>query len=129
MDGIREPRDVAQRPGGTQGYKEVKCKSDQLLRICIDILEEHNRHAMKQINITFFPEAIDDLSAIVRDIGIENGHSIVVGVTLCGCKSATRLALYTVNPEFFRVLISSRYGRIKWREMLKQLSKQCDAQD
>jgi hypothetical protein len=31
---------------GSQGYREVKCKSDQLLHICIDTLEEHNREAM-----------------------------------------------------------------------------------
>jgi hypothetical protein len=54
-----------------QGYKEVKCKSDQPLQICIDTLEAHNRDATHQITITFFPEAIDDLSAIVRVIGIE----------------------------------------------------------
>jgi hypothetical protein len=66
-----------------QGYKEVKCKSDQLLKICIDALEEHNRDPMNQINRTLFPEAIDDLSAIVRDIGIEHRHPIIVGVTSC----------------------------------------------
>jgi hypothetical protein len=119
---------VGQRLGGTQGYKEVKCKSDQLLQTCIDNLEKHNGNAMNQINRTFFPEAIDDLSAIVRDIGIEHGHSIVVGVKSCHCKSFTRLALDAVNPEFFRVSISSAYGRIEGREDLKRPSKQCGVQ-
>jgi hypothetical protein len=106
----------------------VKCKSDQLFRIYIDILEEHNRHTMHQINRTFFPEAIDDLSVIIRDIGIEHGHSIVVGVKSCGCKSLTRLALYAVPPEYFQVSISSAYGWIELCEDLKQLSTQCGLQ-
>jgi hypothetical protein len=113
----------------TQGDKEVKCKSDQFLQICIDILEEHGRDATYQISITIFPEVIDDLSAIVHVIGIEYGHTIVLGVKSRGSKSLSRLALCAVNPESFQVLISSAYDQIEWGEDLKQFSKQCGVQD
>jgi hypothetical protein len=78
MDGTGWRRDVGQLLGGAQAYKEVKCESDQLHQIYIDTLEGHNRDAMNQINITFFPEATFEAMRCAapvdrfRDIGQTN---------------------------------------------------------
>jgi hypothetical protein len=43
------------------GLQGGEMQSGQLLKICIDTLEEHNFDTTNQTNITLFPEAIDDL--------------------------------------------------------------------
>ena len=114
---------------GSQKYKDTEVTQDQLLQMCNNILDEHNRDAEQPIDIVLFQEAISHLSSLSRVFSMERGHTMLVGVKSSGRKSLARLALHMASIDTFQITITRSYGVTEWREDIKNLLKQCGVQD
>ncbi|KAK8866475.1 hypothetical protein M9Y10_009438 [Tritrichomonas musculus] len=114
---------------GSQRYKLVTNTVDQVLQTCITTLDNYNADTSKEMKITLFHEAVEHISSLVRVIGMEKGHMILLGVKSSGRKSFTRLALHIISTEPFEIVIKRGYSVADWKEDLKRLLKQCGVQD
>jgi dynein heavy chain len=69
------------------------------------------------------------LWTIVRTLGLEHGHSPLLGSKSSGRKSQPKLGLYVVNAERCQMSLTRYYGLTEWREDLKNLLRQCEIRD
>ncbi|OHT04040.1 Dynein heavy chain family protein [Tritrichomonas foetus] len=113
----------------SMNYKECKLKSDQLLDVCRDVLEDHNHEASKPLDIVLFKEAIDHISSISRVLSMPRGHMMLVGVKSSGRKSLARLAMHMSSMEPFEIQLTRTYSPAEWRDNLKTLMRQCGVSD
>ncbi|OHT09102.1 Dynein heavy chain family protein [Tritrichomonas foetus] len=118
--------DFADRNGS---YREVKSSPDELLKVCRDLLEDHNREAQKPLDIVLFNEAVDHLSSLSRILSMKRGHALLVGVKSSGRKSLARLSLHMSQMEMFEIQITRTYNLNEWREDMKNLMRQCGQND
>jgi len=107
----------------SQRYREVTLKSEEVLQICRDHLDDHNRDASKQLDIVIFEEAIDHLVSLNRILAMDRGHALLIGVKSSGRKSLARLSLHMSSMEIFEIQISRTYNFNEWREDLKKLMR------
>ncbi|EAY20056.1 Dynein heavy chain family protein [Trichomonas vaginalis G3] len=110
-------------------YKEIQASPADVLSVCRDMLEDHNRDASKQLDIVIFDEAIDHLSNLNRILTMPRGYAILVGVKSSGRKSLARLSLHMSSMEAFEIQITRTYGFVEWREDLKTLMKNMGIND
>ena len=113
----------------SQNYKEVTTSPEQVLTVCQEMLEEHNREASKSLDIVLFREAVDHLSSLCRILCMKRGHAMLVGVKSSGRKSLARLALHMAGMELFEIQITRTYSPTEWREDMKNLMKSCGQND
>ncbi|KAK8888098.1 hypothetical protein M9Y10_039159 [Tritrichomonas musculus] len=118
--------DFADRSGS---YKECNMNDSDILKVCNDVLEDHNREATKPLDIVLFQEAVDHLSAMSRILAMTRGHALLVGVKSSGRKSLARLSLHMASMEIFEIQITRTYNMNEWREDMKNLMKQCGSND
>ncbi|OHS98393.1 Dynein heavy chain family protein [Tritrichomonas foetus] len=114
---------------GSQRYKEVTQKPDQVLQTCASILDQHNLDSTKELKITLFHEAVEHISSLVRVIGMEKGHMLLLGVKSSGRKSFARLSLHIAGADTYELAIKRGYSVNDWNDDLKNLLKQCGVQD
>ncbi|OHT14597.1 Dynein heavy chain family protein [Tritrichomonas foetus] len=114
---------------GTQKYEEVKASKEDLVKLCTQMLEDHNRDSSKQLDIVLFSEAIEHLSSLSRVLTFEKGHAMLVGVKSSGRKSLARLALHMASIDCFEIAITKSYTFDEWRTDIKTLMKQCGTND
>jgi len=110
-------------------YKEVINTQDRLLQSCNNMLEEHNRDEIKQLDIILFNEAVERLSTLSRSLYMPHGNILLVGVKSSGRKSLTRLALHIANIQPYEIVITRSYSFLEWRDDMKNLMKQCGIKD
>ena len=113
----------------TSTYHHTKLSTDEILAICCNTLDEHNRDAAKALDIVLFAEAVTHISAIARVLSMPRGHAMLVGVKSSGRKSLTSLALHMASMEPFEIKITRTYGFSEWRDDMKSLMKQCGVND
>ncbi|EAY21562.1 Dynein heavy chain family protein [Trichomonas vaginalis G3] len=113
----------------TQIYKEVKQKPDQVLAYCASMLEEHNRSASQQLNMTLFHEAVEHISALSRATTLVRGHCLLVGMKGSWRRSLTKLMLHIENIDQFSISVTKGYGLSEWHEDMKRLIKKCCTHD
>ncbi|KAK8861158.1 hypothetical protein M9Y10_012853 [Tritrichomonas musculus] len=106
-------------------YKEVSQTEEEVLKVCNEMLNDHNRDAAKQLDIVLFKEAVDHLSSLGRVLAMQRGHAMLVGVKSSGRKSLARLSLHMSQIELFEIQITRTYSFGEWREDMKNLMKQC----
>ncbi|OHT05113.1 Dynein heavy chain family protein [Tritrichomonas foetus] len=109
----------------SQTYKEVTLPQEEILKVCNEMLQDHNRDATKQLDIVLFREAVDHLSSLCRVLKMRRGHAMLVGVKSSGRKSLARLAMHISQIEIFEIQITRTYSFTEWREDMKNLMRQC----
>jgi len=113
----------------SQFYKESKMKIDDLINVCKDALNEHNRNSQKQLDIVMFKEAVEHMLSLTRVLHLPRGHAMLVGVKSSGRKSISRLSLQVSSMEVFEIQITRTYSFDEWRENMKSLMKMVGSQD
>jgi len=114
---------------GSQLYKEVTVKPDQLLSTCVTALKEHNRDATKTIDMTLSHESVEHVSALSRVLSMNRGHAMLIGPKAIGRRSLSRLTLHIDNVDEFTICITKKYGLLDWKEDMKKLIRKCGARD
>ena len=112
-----------------QRYKETEAKPEDVLRVCRDMLENHNRDAAKTLDIVIFDEAVAHISSLNRILTMPRGHAMLVGVKSSGRRSLARLGLHMSSMESFEVTITRTYSFTEWREDMKNLMKNMGLND
>lgn len=110
-------------------YKQVEAKQADVLNVCREMLEDHNRDGAKQLDIVIFDEALDHLSAMNRILSMPRGYAMLVGVKSSGRKSRARLSLHMSQMESFEDAITRTYSFTEWREDMKNLMKNLGVND
>ena len=102
-------------------YKESHLNAEELLAVCKEGLEEHNRESSKHLDIVIFKEAVDHISSLARILHMKRGHAMLVGVKSSGRKSLAKLALHMAGMELFEIQITRTYTFGEWREDMKRM--------
>ena len=110
-------------------YRECTLSEEDIMKTCNTALDDYNKESAKSLDIVLFPEAIDHLSALSRILSMKRGHALLIGVKSSGRKSLVRLSLHMSSMEMFEIQITRTYNFTEWREDMKNLMKQCGAND
>ncbi|KAH0787434.1 dynein heavy chain 2, axonemal [Histomonas meleagridis] len=84
----------------------------------IDYNETGNRVPM---NLVMFKEAIYHICRIMRIIGRQFGHALLIGLGGSGRQSLTRLATHILGYEFYQIQMSKNYNEKDFHEDMKKL--------
>ena len=85
-----------------------------------EILVDYNKR-MKPMRLVFFEDALEHLTRIHRQIRLERGNALLVGVGGSGKQSLSRMAAHTAGCSVFEITLSRGYDEIMFRDDLKKL--------
>ncbi|KAL8620603.1 hypothetical protein ACOMHN_017884 [Nucella lapillus] len=108
-------------------YQEVS-SLDEFYNVVAQCLEEYNNTHKNRMNLVIFRYVLEHLSRICRILRVPGGNAMLVGVGGSGRQSLTRLATAMAGYSLFQPEISKNYGKIEWREDIKNLLKSTGAQ-
>jgi hypothetical protein len=109
----------------TSTYHRSKISLEEILGVCRELLEDHNRAATKPLKIVLFQEAVSHIISLSRVLSMTRGHAMLVGVKSSGRRSLASLALHMASIETFEITITRTYGVTEWRDDMKTLMKMC----
>jgi dynein heavy chain len=88
-------------------------------------LKEYNAMTEAPMSLILFQYAIAHLARIVRILLMKGGHGLLVGMGGSGRQSLTKLASHIARTQLVQFEISSGYGRLEWKEDLRQMLMKC----
>jgi dynein heavy chain len=106
-------------------YQELP-ETDTLKRFFEERLADYNSEpGFFQLDLVLFRDAIEHMCRIIRVLGQQGGHVLLIGVGGSGRQSLTNLASYVAGLKTFRIKLSKSYRINEFREDLKVLFRQC----
>eukprot|EP00961_Rhodomonas_salina_P164134 2210675-Rhodomonas_salina.1 len=91
------------------------------------LLEEYNEEKQKEgsevLSLVLFPEIVHHFVRLVRILGIERGHAVLVGASKCGKQSIARLATFVAKTECIAVTANKATGPKELKDALRKVYK------
>lgn len=115
------PHGAFVQEGPTYPYKEYP-EPEVLQKFLQTQLDEYNEMGNKvPMNLVLFREAILHTCRIMRIIGRQFGHALLIGLGGSGRQSLTRLAANILEMQFFQITMTRGYKDREFREDLKRV--------
>jgi dynein heavy chain len=102
-------------------FKKFKSKSIFILKTVEGFLAEYNVSSKVPMDLVIFEFLVDHILKISRMLKQTNGHGLLIGMEGMGRSSATKLAAFVSNIEFFQIEAGQNYTIVDWRADLKFL--------
>ncbi|XP_063858635.1 dynein axonemal heavy chain 3-like isoform X1 [Scylla paramamosain] len=101
-------------------YDEIQ-DMKELQQVMENYLHNYNLENKSHLSLVLFQYIIQHVSRISRVLQQHSGHALLVGLAGSGRQSATKLAAFMANHEFFQVHVTKTYGIQEWREDIKKV--------
>ena len=115
------PHGAFEQEGVTWPYREYP-NFPELQKKLQEKLQEYNEMGNNvPMNLVLFKEAIYHCCRIMRIIGRQFGHALLIGLGGSGRQSQTRLAAYVLEMNFYQITITKGYKDRDFREDIKKV--------
>lgn len=103
-------------------YDEIS-DFELLKQVIENYLNDYNLSSKTQMDLVIFGFVIEHISRISRILKQPNGHALLIGIGGTGRTSATKLATFIADYEYFQIEMSKNYSMNDWRGDIKNLLK------
>lgn len=115
------------QPGADKVYQECQ-NLTKVQKLLDDYCEEYSLNSSTPMNLVFFEACIEHVTRITRILRQPRGNAMLVGVGGSGRQSATKLACFMAEYDFFQIELTRGYGLNDFREDLRSLFQKTGVQ-
>ena len=108
-------------------YEEVN-DFESLKRSVENYLVDYNMLSKVPMDLVIFEFLIEHISKINRILKLSNGHGLLIGMEGMGRSSASKLAAFIANYNFFQIEPTKKYTISDWKTDLKFLLRKAGEQ-